>query len=312
MTTTEILSADSDGIERAAALLAAGAVVSFPTETVYGLGADASQARAVANIYRAKGRPSFNPLITHVADLEMADQLGDITPTARHLADAFWPGALTMVVPLRPDAPLAPAVTAGLPSVALRLPDHAIAQSLITALGRGIAAPSANPSGKISPTTARHVQAGLAGRIGAILDGGPCPMGVESTIIDLTGPRAQLLRPGGVTPDDLAEILGYRPEVYAGDAITAPGQLGSHYAPTVSVRLNARDAQPGESLLGFGAMDADENLSPSGDLAEAAARLFAMLHHLEKLGRPIAVAPIPDRGMGLAINDRLRRAAAPR
>ncbi|RKF16033.1 threonylcarbamoyl-AMP synthase [Roseovarius spongiae] len=310
---TETLAPDAAGIERAAALLAQGALVSFPTETVYGLGGDATQGRAVAGIFAAKDRPAFNPLIVHVADAGMARRFGEWSDTADRLAAAFWPGPLTLVLPLRAGHRLSPLVSAGQDSVALRAPDHPVAQALLRALDRPVAAPSANRSGRISPTRAAHVAAGLGGRIDAILDGGPCPVGVESTILGLTG-APTLLRPGGLPAEALEAALGHAlPRAAANAAITAPGQLASHYAPRAGVRLNADAAEPGETLLGFGRMEADRNLSPTGDLTEAAANLFAMLHRLDAEGaRGIAVAPIPETGLGRAINDRLRRAAAPR
>lgn len=314
MPQTEILCPDDAGIGRAARLLRTGGLVAFPTETVYGLGGDASAARAVARIFEAKARPSFNPLIVHLPDLDAARAVADFDDSALRLAQAFWPGALTLVLPLRPDAGIAALVSAGLPTVAIRVPDHALAQRLLRAVGRPIAAPSANPSGRISPTSADHVAAGLDGRIDAILDGGPCPVGLESTIV-APGPAPALLRPGGLPAEAIEACLG-QPLARPADPATpnAPGQLSSHYAPGAPVRLNADTAQPGELLLGFGAMDCDLNLnlSPAGDLTEAAANLFQHLHALDARGQPIAVAPIPDHGLGRAINDRLARAAAPR
>ncbi|MCV2888106.1 L-threonylcarbamoyladenylate synthase [Ruegeria aquimaris] len=309
---TSRLTADHAGIARAAELLRAGELVAFPTETVYGLGGDARDGRAVAAIYAAKGRPSFNPLIAHVADVGTARRYVTWTEAADKLASAFWPGPLTLVLPLREGHGISDLVTAGLDTLAVRVPAHPLAQALLAAFGGPVAAPSANPSGRISPTTAAHVHAGLDGRIAAVLDGGSCGVGLESTIIGLNGDPA-LLRPGGLAAEEIEAILGRPLARHAtGDAISAPGQLLSHYAPRGAVRLGASAAQGNEVLLGFGPMACDENLSASSDLTEAAANLFAALHRLDATGRPIAVAPVPDHGLGAAINDRLRRAAAPR
>ncbi|WP_342068978.1 L-threonylcarbamoyladenylate synthase [Yoonia algicola] len=308
-----ILPPDVAGLEKAAALLENGALVSFPTETVYGLGADARNDAAVAGIYTAKGRPSFNPLIVHVADVAAAHNYCVFNEVARQLAQAFWPGALTLVLPLRADAGVSKLVTAGLETLAIRVPDHPVALGLLARFGGPVAAPSANPSGRVSPTTAAHVVAGLGGRIGAVVDGGDCPVGLESTIVNCVGEPA-LLRAGGIPLEVLEACLG-RPLVRPSDPAlpTAPGQLESHYAPQGNVRLNAPYAEEGEVLLGFGPVDADLNLSVAGDLNEAAARLFACLHQLDAMGAAkIAVSPIPDHGLGRAINDRLKRAAAPR
>lgn len=309
---TERLSADTAGLERAAEILRNGALVAFPTETVYGLGADARQGEAVAAIYAAKGRPSFNPLIVHVADTATAQSYVQWTPQADKLAQAFWPGPLTMVLPLQANHGLSPLVTAGLHTIGLRVPAHPAAQALLRQFNGPVAAPSANPSGRISPTTAQHVMAGLNGRIAAVLDDGPCAVGVESTIIGFDGPHAVLLRQGGVSLEDIEATLGAALRSPTNSAITAPGQLSSHYAPRGTVRLNATTADDSEHLLGFGAIDGILNLSPSGNLAEAAANLFGHLHLLDAMGGPIAVAPIPMHGLGRAINDRLNRAAAPR
>ncbi|WP_415405306.1 L-threonylcarbamoyladenylate synthase [Tateyamaria sp. SN3-11] len=306
--TTRMLKPDADGVAAAADLLAGGALVAFPTETVYGLGGDARNGRAVAGIFAAKGRPSFNPLIVHVPDLDAAQSIGTFDAPMRRLAQAFWPGPLTLVVPLAEGHGLSPLVTAGLETVAIRVPAHPLARDLLAAFGGAVAAPSANPSGRISPTTPAHVLAGLDGKIAAILDGGACAVGLESTIIG--GTPLALLRPGGLAVEEIEAITG--PLARAGTAITAPGQLASHYAPSSAVRLNANCAQAGEVLLGFGPMQSDLNLSASGDLVEAAANLFGHLHRLDAMQRPIAVAPVPDCGLGRAINDRLRRAAAPR
>jgi L-threonylcarbamoyladenylate synthase len=315
MTETLLLPPDASGIARAAALLAAGELVAFPTETVYGLGADARDDRAVAKVFEAKGRPRFNPLIVHVADLAAARRIVRFTPEAERLGSAFWPGPLTLVLPLAPGAGLSPLATAGLKSVAVRVPGHPLARALLAAFGGPVAAPSANPSGRVSPTRAEHVTEGLGGRIAAVLDGGACPVGLESTIVGLVGAPA-LLRPGGLPAEAVEACLGapLAGTAEAGARPTAPGQLASHYAPGVALRLDAEAARPGEVLLGFGpgAAGATLNLSPSGDLVEAAANLFHHLRALDALGRPIAVAPIPDHGLGRAINDRLRRAAAPR
>ena len=309
---TELLPGDEGGIVRAAELLSEGRLIALPTETVYGLAGDARNDRAVARIYEAKGRPSFNPLIVHLPDARLARDFVTWTDTAQKLADAFWPGPLTLVLPLRAGHGLSALVTAGLDTVALRVPAHPLARAVLRAFGGPVAAPSANPSGRISPTTVAHVMAGLDGRIDAVIDGGDCDVGLESTIVGLAGVPT-LLRPGGVPADRIEAVLGAPLARDAGDAITAPGQLASHYAPGARVRLNATQADPGEVLLGFGPMACDLNLSETGDLVEAAANLFRHLHTLDRPGiAGIAVAPIPDTGLGVAINDRLRRAAAPR
>ncbi|WP_377509064.1 L-threonylcarbamoyladenylate synthase [Octadecabacter sp. R77987] len=311
--TTDILASDAAGIAAAADVLRAGGLVAFPTETVYGLGADARDDRAVAQVFAAKGRPTFNPLIVHVADLETAQTLCDFSHEARALAQAFWPGALTLVLPIRADAGIAPLVIAGLSTLAVRVPDHPVAQALLHEFGGPVAAPSANPSGRISPTSPDHVIAGLNGRIDAVVDGGNCGVGVESTIVGCDGSPV-LLRAGGLPREAIAACLGGDPaEGPDGGVLTAPGQMESHYAPQGKVRLNATDVHDGEVLLGFGPVDAPLNLSHSGDLVEAAANLFAMLHELDAMGaQRIAVSPIPMHGLGAAINDRLARAAAPR
>lgn len=309
---TRRLSATADGLRDAAALLQAGALVAFATETVYGLGADARNGKAVAAIYEAKGRPSFNPLIVHVADTAQAQELVAWTEAAETLARAFWPGPLTLVLPLRRDHGLSSLVTAGLQTVGLRVPAQDTAQALLRAFGGPVAAPSANPSGRISPTTADHVMAGLEGRVAAVVDGGACSVGLESTIIGFDAGQPSLLRAGGVPAEEIEAVLGQPLASPEGSAITAPGQLLSHYAPRGTVRLNATSAGADEHLLGFGALAGTLSLSPRGDLAEAAANLFDCLHKLDALGGPIAVAPIPHTGLGRAINDRLKRAAAPR
>jgi L-threonylcarbamoyladenylate synthase len=310
---TRHLVADADGYAQAAEVWRAGGLVAFPTETVYGLGADALNDHAVARIFEAKGRPRFNPLIVHVPDAETARTLVDWSDAAEVLAMAFWPGAITLVLPIRGDARLSPLVTAELPTLAVRVPAHPVAQSLLRAFGGPVAAPSANPSGRISPTEAAHVAAGLSGRIEAIIEGGACDVGLESTILGLDG-APTLLRPGGIPAEAIEAALGAPLERHVeGGTLTAPGQMTSHYAPGAAVRLNATDVAEGEVFLGFGPMACDLNLSPAGDLVEAAANLFGYLHRLDGQGaRGIAVAPIPDTGLGRAINDRLRRAAAPR
>lgn len=315
---TEILPPTPEGITRAAQILGTGGLVAIPTETVYGLAGDARSDHVVARIFAAKNRPQFNPLIVHLPDIEAARKIALFDANAEALAQAFWPGPLTLVLPLRPDAGLSPLVTAGLDTVALRLPAHPVARALLRAFGGPVAAPSANPSGRISPTRAAHVLAGLSGRIEAVLDGGPCAVGVESTIVGLDGP-ATLLRPGGLPTEALEAALGH-PLVIGGNDTqkpTAPGQLASHYAPAAGVRLQAQTPLPGEIWVGFGAHcdGARLNLSPSGDLVEAAANLFHILREADDLAGPtgvIAFAPVPDHGLGRAINDRLRRAAAPR
>ena len=313
---TRLLAPEPEELAYAAMMLAQGRLVAMPTETVYGLAADARNPKAVAAIYAAKGRPSFNPLIVHAPDLATAETIGIFGDPARRLAEAFWPGALTLVVPLRADSGIASLVTAGLDTVAIRVPAHQAAQDLLHAFGGVVAAPSANRSGRISPTTAAHVMAGLDGKLAAVIDAGPCPVGVESTIIGWQGGLPALLRPGGIPAEAIAEALGQRLTMPAANADpekpAAPGMLTSHYAPGAPVRLNARAAGPDEFLIGFGPVSGEITLSPSGDLVEAAANLFDALHRADATGRPIAVAPIPDHGMGRAINDRLRRAAAPR
>ena len=315
MSRTERLSADAAGINRAAELLRAGETVAFPTETVYGLGADATNGQAVARIFAAKERPRFNPLIVHVPGAAEARRLIVLPASGEVLADAFWPGPLTLVAPLRAEAGIADLVTAGLPTLAVRVPAHALAQNLLRATARPVAAPSANLSGRVSPTTAEHVLEGLDGRIAAILDGGPCTVGLESTIIGFDGERAALLRPGGLPAEEIEAVLGTTLAMPGAGRITAPGQLESHYAPAAKLRLNATAPRPGELWLGFGPGPEGLSLSTRGDLTEAAANLFAHLRSLDARavpGQVIAVARIPEAGLGRAINDRLRRAAAPR
>jgi len=315
-----IVTATKEAIAEAAALLKAGRLVAFPTETVYGLGGDATNGRAVAAIFAAKGRPRFNPLIVHLPDAGMVEAHAEMTPLARRLAETFWPGPLTLVLRRKPSSSLSDLVSAGLDSVAVRVPDHPIAHALLHAAGRPLAAPSANRSGRLSPTRAEHVAADFGDEVALILDGGPTAHGLESTVIDARGDVPLLLRPGAVTADTIAEVLGM--PLQRGSALedrpTSPGQLVSHYAPRARLRLDAARAEAGEALLAFGP-DAPHraprtlNLSPSGDLIEAAANLFAALRALDATGADrIAVMPIPERGLGEAINDRLRRAAAPR
>lgn len=310
---TSQLSATPEGIDNAARILRQGGLVSFPTETVYGLGADATNDLAVARIFEAKGRPSFNPLIAHVADVEAAKRYVNWSDTAQKLADAFWPGPLSLVLPLKSDCGISGLVTAGLSSLAVRVPSHPVARDLLVAFGGPVAAPSANPSGRISPTNAAHVIEGLGGKVDAVVDGGNCSVGLESTIIGLLDQPA-LFRPGGVSVEAVEAVLGCRlMQDTSPDTLLAPGQMTSHYAPGASVRLNATDWQEGELRLGFGDVACDLNLSEAGDLVEAAANLFRHLHALDRTeGDRIAVSPIPDTGLGRAINDRLKRAAAPR
>lgn len=298
-------------IEKAAELILAGQPVAVPTETVYGLAADARDSAAVAAIYAAKGRPSFNPLIVHVDSLAMAQRLADFNAVAERLARRFWPGPLTMVLPVRPDSGLSPLVTAGLPTVAIRLPAHRAMRDLIAASGAPLAAPSANRSGSISPTTAAHVRASLGGRIPLIVDDGETERGLESTIVAPEVDRLRLLRPGPIAPAALEEAAGLPVVAANGGTIEAPGQMTSHYAPSKPVRLNAAAPEADEYMIGFGAIRGDDSLSERGDLDEAAARLFAALYRADAAPQPrIAIAPIAADGIGLAINDRLKRAAA--
>lgn len=307
---TTILPGTEHGIARAAALLRAGEVVAVPTETVYGLAARADRAEAVAAIYRAKGRPAFNPLIVHVASVAKARQLGVFDDRAEQLAAHFWPGPLTMVLPLRDDSGVVPAVTAGLGTVGLRVPAHPLMRALLEQLGLPLAAPSANRSLGVSPTAPDHVAQSLGDEVPAILDGGACVRGLESTIVALRPDGTwSLLREGPVTRDELAALMDSDP--VEGKGIEAPGQMARHYAPGKPVRLNAGTAEEDEFLIGFGPVRGDCSLSESGDLAQAAARLYACLHQAAAARQPrIAVAPVPDEGIGAAINDRLGRAAA--
>jgi len=305
--------AGSEALDEAVAILRAGGIVAVPTETVYGLAARADSDEAVAAIYRAKGRPSFNPLIVHVPDLGAAKALAEIDERADALAEALWPGALTMVLPRHANAALAPAVSAGLSTVALRCPAHPLMRALLDACGFPLAAPSANRSGAISPTEPAHVAASLGDAVPLILDGGRCEAGLESTIVALRSDQQwQVLRPGPIDRERIAGILGAGNEaVTPTGTIEAPGQLPSHYAPSKPVRLNTVEATADEFLIGFGEVQGQTTLSPSGDLAEAAARLYRCLHEADAASAPrIAVAPVPETGIGAAINDRLRRAAA--
>ena len=315
---SRILQPTPAALDEAATALRRGRLVAFPTETVYGLGAVATNDRAVAAIFRAKGRPAHNPLIVHVADLAGARAIAVLDERATVVAEACWPGPLTLVLPQVAGSPVSAAATAGLDSVAVRMPAHPIARSLLQAVMLPVAAPSANPSGLVSPTTAAHVAADLGGVVDIVLDGGPCLVGVESTVLDLSGAEPRLLRPGGLGREVLEQLLG--PLATGGDAAAprSPGQLASHYAPRLPVRLDALEVAMGEALLAFGPAPppggvAMRNLSPGGDPAEAARNLFAMLRELDASGaRGIAVMPIPEAGLGEAVRDRLRRAAAPR
>ena len=312
---TLTLTRSAQDLTQAADLLRQGLLVAFPTETVYGLGGDACRDDAVAGIYAAKRRPSFNPLIVHVSSLAEARRFAVFDAVADALAAAFWPGPLTLVLPLRDGHGLSPLVTAGLPTVALRVPAHPVAQALLAAFGGPLAAPSANPSGRVSPTRAAHVLEGLGGRIAAVVDGGACAVGVESTIVGLGIGEVRLLRPGGIAVEVIEAVLGKSLVMLTDPARPlAPGQLASHYAPAAALRLGVTRPEPGEVWIGFGT-GGDLNLSPTGDLAEAAAGLFHALREADRMAGPggrIAVAPVPETGLGRAINDRLRRAAAPR
>ena len=311
MSQARILPYNDTAITEAARLIAAGQPVAIPTETVYGLAADATRPEAVAAIYAAKGRPSFNPLIVHVLDLAAADAIADLPAAARRLAEAFWPGPLTLIALLKPDAPIAALATAGLPTVALRSPAHPAMRDLLRTCARPLAAPSANASGAISPTRAEHVLRSLGDRIPLIVDAGATSVGLESTIVAVSDNGIRILRPGPITAEQLAEASGLPILDHASAEIEAPGQLMQHYAPSKPVRLNATEARGGEWLIGFGAVAGDVSLSPGGDTTEAAARLFELLHDADVTPNPrIAFAPIPDDGLGIAINDRLRRAAA--
>lgn len=320
------ITTDTDRVEAIAAatdVLLRQRPVAMPTETVYGLAADATHPAAITSIYETKGRPRFNPLICHMADLAMAERYAVFDPISSKLAEAFWPGPLTLVLPLKEDSGIHPLATAGLDTVGIRVPVGFTAE-LIRSLGRPLAAPSANSSGRISPTTAQHVEADLGEKIEVIVDGGPCPVGVESTIVKVEDGEIRLLRPGGIEAEAIEAVTGktvIRPKASGTAAIEAPGMLASHYAPNASVRLNATKVSSTEALIAFGASNisgaltatAEFNLSPNGDLAEAASNLFDFLKRADASGAAgIAVAPIPDEGLGEAINDRLMRAAAPR
>lgn len=315
----EIVAADK-AMEGAFALLRAGQVVAIPTETVYGLAGDATNGVAVARIFEAKGRPRFNPLIAHVCDFDMAARIGVFDPLSQRLAEKFWPGPLTLVLPLRVEAGIHPLVTAGLETIALRMP-RGFGAGLIARLGRPLAAPSANASGRVSPTSAEAVAASLGERISMVVDGGATPVGLESTIVKVEGDIVRVLRPGGVTTADIAAAIGIEPLRGGSGGIQAPGMMASHYAPGAAVRLNAGAVAKGEALLAFGPSRAQgwreaaavKNLSETGDLRQAASNLFSYLRQLDEVGAPtIAVEPVPAEGLGEAINDRLARAAAPR
>lgn len=318
---TERLAPDPAGCARAVELWRRGGLVAFPTETVYGLGADAGNGRAVARIFAAKGRPRFNPLIVHVPDIVAACRLAVFSPVAERLAEAFWPGPMSLVLPRRPGAPVCDLVSAGLDSLALRVPAHDVAHALLEAFGGPVAAPSANPSGRISPTTAAHVLDGLDGRIDAVIDGGACTVGLESSVLAAAEDHVVILRPGAVTAEDIRRVTGLAARIahaQDGAAPASPGRLASHYAPRAELLIASADPPPLAVHVGFGAVAGEPglNLSPSGDLTEAAANLFAMLREADaraglRAGL-IAVSPIPETGLGVAINDRLRRAAAPR
>jgi len=319
---TKTLKASPEAIAAALRCLSAGGLVAFPTETVYGLGADAGNGEAVARLYAAKGRPSFNPLIAHVADIDAARRLAVFGRDAEVLARAFWPGPLTLVLPKCPDCPISELALAGLDSVAIRVPAHPVARELLEAFDRPVVAPSANRSGHVSPTSAAHVLADLRGRVELIIDGGSCPVGVESSIVSCLGGTPALLRPGGLPRETLERALGHglietAPAAIDDEAPLAPGMLASHYAPKAKLRLDADSAQSGEALLAFGPAAPGGapmlNLSARGDLIEAAANLFSHLRTLDASGaRTIAVMPVPREGLGEAINDRLARAAAPK
>ena len=315
----KIRPATDQAVAEAATLIGAGALVAFPTETVYGLGADATSDMAVAAVFAAKGRPDFNPLIVHFAETQAASRVVVFDQRARALARAFWPGALTLVVPRRPGNRISLLASSGLDTLAVRVPDHPVGRALLEAAGRPIAAPSANRSGTVSPTTAGHVAASLGDRVALILDGGPCRVGIESTVIDLTGAEPVVLRPGGIATEAIEAEIGAlaAPETGAGPA-RSPGMIGRHYAPRTPLRLDAQTPRPGEALLAFGPDAPTQtpgevlNLSTTGDVEEAAANLFSMMRALDDAqATVIAVMTVPEAGLGRAINDRLRRAATP-
>lgn len=317
-TNQKIMPATLANYHLASKYLLQGKLVSFPTETVYGLGADATSDTAVARIFEAKQRPSFNPLIIHLPSLAEAEKYVEFDVVSRKLATAFWPGPFTLVLKKKPGGILSSLVSAGLDTVAVRVPEHPVIQGLLQHFKYPIAAPSANLSGKLSPTRPEHVARDLSSSVAIILEGPPCQNGIESTIAQVTGSEVRLLRPGSITKKDIENLTGLRVTYYEdGQNPTAPGQLKSHYAPNAKIRLNAQTIYPGEALLAFGSLypkDAQilRNLSPKGSLREAAANLFSMLHELDDTGcKTIAVSPIPNKGLGIAINDRLNRAAAP-
>ena len=316
MTSAPILQPTDHTIARAAEAIRSGLLVAFPTETVYGLGADATNETAVARIFKTKGRPRFNPLISHVADVEAAFQIGVFSRSARVVAESFWPGPITLVVERAAKCPVAWLTSAGLERIALRVPAHPLAHELLQRAGRPVGAPSANLSGRVSPTRAGHVASELGDAVAMILDGGACEIGLESTVLDLSGDTPLLLRPGAVTREDLEEVTGLLSTRTAEATLVSPGMLASHYAPNCPVRLEAETPHPGEAYLAFGGPkqgDISCSLSEAGDLAEAAANLFHLLRTLDQPGvKAIAVAPIPSHGLGVAINDRLMRAAARR
>jgi L-threonylcarbamoyladenylate synthase len=306
----DVRAASPAAIAAAANHIAGGGLVAIPTETVYGLAANALDDRAVARVFAAKSRPRFNPLIVHIADAAAAKALAQFTPAAERLAEAFWPGPLTLVLARRPDCPVSLLASAGLDSIALRAPSHPVAQAVLKAVGVPVAAPSANASGRISPTTAQHVKDDLGGAVDFILDAGPCPIGLESTVVDARGTPVRMLRPGAVSREQLEAVLGQQVAIAAGGKIESPGRLERHYAPATPLRLDAERPGSGEVMIGFAETKGDFTLSETGDLTEAAANLYALLRLADaQAAKGIAVAPIPDKGLGAAINDRLRRAA---
>lgn len=310
---TQVISEEQNGaISAAVQQLLSGHLVALPTETVYGLAADATESSAVQQIYAVKGRPSYNPLICHVANKAMAKKFVRVSALAEKLMDIYWPGPLTLVLPALPDNGIAPEVSAGLDTLAVRCPNKSLTRAVIEKLDRPIAAPSANPSGKLSPTRAKDVLEGLGGKIPLVVDAGDAKEGIESTIIGVKDDRLYLLRPGTITPDDITGGIGLPLHDRDDTEISAPGQLASHYAPNAPVRLNATERQTGETLIGFGDIEGDLTLSSSGNLSESASNLFKILRKADNRGLPIAVAPIPNTGIGIALNDRLQRAAAPR
>ena len=312
-----ILPAHKTSIIQAGEQLRKGKLVTFPTETVYGLGADATSDKAVARIFQAKERPSFNPLIIHIAALTLVEEIVEFTETARHLADVFWPGPLTLVMKRSPNSRISLLATAGLETIAVRIPAQATAQAILNSAGMPIAAPSANPSGKISPTRAEHVLNSLGDRAGLIIDDGPCNVGLESTVLDCSGLKPNILRVGGTTIEQIEAVIGsVNINTHSTDTPSAPGMLRSHYAPRAKLRLDVSGVEDHESLLSFGQhkiknITREQNLSPSADLEEAAANLFSMIRILDQSSNHVAVMPIPESGLGRAINDRLRRAATP-